>query len=93
MHLTRRVLVHGGIALIWAILAVPAWFWWRDSVLFVIIASIFANVYAAVSALEAADDTKVMQRLDKQDRQLNRLEQLIKKSCADSTRGPVEGVS
>jgi hypothetical protein len=42
---------------------VPAWLWWRDSVLFVIAASIFANVYAAVSALEAADDSAVREDL------------------------------
>lgn len=47
----------------WAASAVPAWLWWRDSVLFVIAASIFANVYAAVSALEAADDSAVREDL------------------------------
>jgi hypothetical protein len=57
------VLVHGAIALIWTVSAVPAWLWWRDSVLFVIAASIFANVYAAVSALEAADDSAVREDL------------------------------
>jgi hypothetical protein len=59
-----RLLIHGGLALLWALLAVPAWLWWSDSVLFVIAASIFANVYAAVSALEAADDSKVMAKLE-----------------------------
>lgn len=61
--MSRRVVVHGGLALVWALLAVPAYIWWRDSVLFVIAASIFANVYAAVSALEAADDSEVLGEL------------------------------
>lgn len=61
--MNRRALVHGAIALFWSLSAVPAWLWWRDSVLFVIAASIFANVYAAVSALEAADDSAVREDL------------------------------
>lgn len=61
--MNRRAIVHGAIALFWTASAVPAWLWWRDSVLFVIAASIFANVYAAVSALEAADDSAVREDL------------------------------
>lgn len=71
--MSRRVVVHGGLALVWALLAVPAYIWWRDSVLFVIAASIFANVYAAVSALEAADDSKIQARLDELEAKLDRL--------------------
>lgn len=46
------------------VLAVPALLWWRTSVLFVIALSLFANFYAAVSALEAADDSAVLEKLD-----------------------------
>jgi hypothetical protein len=56
--------VHGAVAVVSAVLAVPALLWWRDSVLFVIALSLFANFYAAISALEAADDSKVMEKLD-----------------------------
>lgn len=41
----------------------PALLWWRDSVLFVIGLSLFANFYAAISALEAADDSAVREDL------------------------------
>lgn len=60
----RRLVVHLGIAVFWALSIIPAWLWWRDSVLFVIAASVFANVYAALSAVEAADDGQVLARLD-----------------------------
>lgn len=72
----NRHRIHAGIALVWALSIVPAWVWWRDSVLFVIVASVFANVYAAVSALEANDDGDVLRRLDE-------LEELIREH-----RGP-----
>jgi hypothetical protein len=61
---TKRVATHGSVAVVSALLAIPALLWWRDSVLFVIGLSLFANFYAAISALEAADDSKVLARLD-----------------------------
>lgn len=57
--------IHLAIAIVWAASIVPAWLWWRDSVLFVIVASVFANVYSAVAALEGNDDSEVLARLDR----------------------------
>lgn len=59
-----RVRVHGAVAVVTVLLIVPSYLWWRDSVLFVIALSLFANFYAAISALEAADDSAVLAKLD-----------------------------
>ena len=59
-----RKWIHLAVALASVVLAVPALLWWRDSVLFVIALSLFANFYAAISAVEAADDSAVLTRLD-----------------------------
>jgi hypothetical protein len=56
--------LHLLVALGWSLLAIPAWLWWRESVGFVIAASVFANVYAAISAMEAADDRALLRRMD-----------------------------
>lgn len=64
MRWTWRTWVHAGVAVVSALLTIPALLWWRDSVLFVIGLSLFANLYAAISALEAADDGQVLARLD-----------------------------
>jgi hypothetical protein len=85
-RINRRVVTHGLVAVVQIILAVPALLWWRDSVLFVIGLSLFANFYSAISALEAADNSEVLARLDE-------LEQLIKNSRADVTMRRVEGMS
>ncbi len=67
---------HRGCALVWALLTIPALLWWPDSVAFVIIASIYANVKSDWGAAEAADDRRVMDRLDD-------LETLIRQLRAD----------
>ena len=59
-----RLRTHFVVAAAQVALSVPALLWWRNSVLFVIGLSLFANFYAAVSAVEAADDSAVMARLD-----------------------------
>jgi hypothetical protein len=60
---TWRFWVHLAVAVCSVLLAVPAFLWWKDSILFVIGLSLFANFYAAVSALEAADDSAVLGEL------------------------------
>jgi hypothetical protein len=57
---------------IWAVLTLCALKWWPDSVAFVIIMSGYANVVSDLSVAEAADDTAVLERLD-------RIEQLLKR--------------
>lgn len=59
-----RIWFHRTCSLIWIALLVPAWFFWRDSVFFVITASIYANVKSDWAASEAADDRLVMSALD-----------------------------
>jgi hypothetical protein len=67
--------------MIWVALLIPAYFFWRESVFFVIAASIYANVKSDWAASEAADDRKVMDRLEqleiKMDGMLERLEDQV----------------
>lgn len=56
--------MHVAVAIVSAALAIPGVIWWSESVLFVIGLSLFANFYAAVSALEAADDTAVLAAIE-----------------------------
>ncbi len=68
MHLDRRraaVLFHRVSAAVWAALLVPALLWWQESILFVIAASIYANVKSDIGAANAADDREVLVRLDR----------------------------
>lgn len=48
------VKVHGGLALTWALLTVPALLWWRESVAFVVVASVYANFAGSVASWQAA---------------------------------------
>ncbi len=56
----KRVLFHRASAIIWIILLIPAWLWWRDNIFFVIAASIYANVKSDWAASEAADDSAIL---------------------------------
>jgi hypothetical protein len=53
----RRRVIHFLNAGFWIALLWPALAWWSESVLFVILASIWANVYGPLSAAEAASDS------------------------------------
>jgi hypothetical protein len=55
---------------VWALLLVPALIWWPQSVAFVIVASVYANVKSDLGAAEAADDRAVLDRLDRIERLL-----------------------
>lgn len=65
-HVTPKVIkkAHLYMSFIWVILAIPSVIWWKDSVLWVIIISIYANVvghlsgYTAARADEAAETTE-----------------------------------
>lgn len=57
--MTRRR-VHQGLAIGWALMLIPAWLWWQESILFVIVASVYANAVGEWSAAEAADDRVVL---------------------------------
>lgn len=64
----RAVWFHRASAAVWLLLAIPALLWWRASVLFVIAASIYANVKSDIGAANAADDSAVLARLDRIER-------------------------
>ncbi len=54
--MNHRRLIHLGIAGAWTVAIIPAALWWSEAVFFVIVASVWANVYAAIAASEAADN-------------------------------------
>ncbi|MEE4407253.1 MULTISPECIES: hypothetical protein [unclassified Serratia (in: enterobacteria)] len=65
-HITPSFIkkAHLFMTLLWAALAIPSVIWWKDSVLWVIIISIYANIvghlagYTAARADEAAEATE-----------------------------------
>lgn len=70
-NVTFRVWFHRVSAFAWIAMLYPAVRYWPESVLFVILASLYANIMTAWSASEAADDRQILEKLD-------RLEKLIK---------------
>jgi hypothetical protein len=60
---SRKVLMHRIFAGVWTLLIVPAVLFWKDSVLFVILCSLYANVMSSVAASEASNDNVVMSEL------------------------------
>lgn len=70
MKLTPAVIkkAHLAMSFLWIILAIPSVIWWKNSVLWVIIISIYANVvghlagYTAARADEAAEGGEAEQR-------------------------------
>lgn len=44
---------HLALAWVWVILAFPAVLWWKESVLFVILLSLYANIEASLAAHNA----------------------------------------
>lgn len=55
--LTRRN-VHLGLGVLWILLLIPAFLFWKESILFVIVMSIYANVEASFAAREGASAEK-----------------------------------
>jgi hypothetical protein len=45
---------HAGATVVWALLTVPTVLWWRESVFWVALISVWANVVSHASAYEAA---------------------------------------
>lgn len=46
--------MHLAASVLWAVAVVPTLLWWRDSVLWVLMVSLWANVVSHASAYEAA---------------------------------------
>jgi hypothetical protein len=61
----RKVWLHRGLAGVWALLAIPGVLWWAESILFVIAASVYANIASEWSTSEASDDRLLVERLDR----------------------------
>lgn len=57
--------LHLTLAGIWAALTVPTVLWWHDSILWVLIVSLYANAAAHLSAAQAA---RAEERVEKGDR-------------------------
>lgn len=68
-----RVWFHRSRSVAWILAGAAALIWWRESIAFVIIASVYANVASDWASSEAADDRAVLERLD-------RIEQLLRPS-------------
>lgn len=51
---------HLVLAGVWAVLVVPALLWWKDSIIFVILLSLYANFESSLAAHHAlqGEDTK-----------------------------------
>lgn len=64
LDIDMRVWFHRSRAVLWAVSGVVALLWWRESLIFVIVASVYANVVSDWTAAEAADDRRVLARLD-----------------------------
>jgi hypothetical protein len=56
MHIPVRYLCrfHAAATLVWLALVVPSLLWWRDSILWVVLMSAWANVASHFSAWQAA---------------------------------------
>ncbi len=54
--MNRRAWIHVVLAVVWAALIVPTLLWWHDSILWVLVISLYANVVGHLSAVEAARD-------------------------------------
>ena len=72
--LTRRN-VHLGLGIIWILLLIPAFLFWKESILFVIVMSIYANVEASFAAREGASAEK------EQIESRKRIEETLVKIC------------
>lgn len=59
----RKVWFFRSAAAAWMLLAVPGVLWWPNSVLFVILMSLYANAMSSWASSEAADDRAVEARL------------------------------
>lgn len=68
-----RVLFHRVSAILWIFVGVLSFVMgWQDAVPLIWVASVYANVKSDWGAAEAADDRRVIERLDRIEEQLNK---------------------
>lgn len=53
-------LVHAVLTILWIVLIVPTLLWWRESVLWIALMSIWANIASHASAYSAARSDEAM---------------------------------
>lgn len=73
----RAVWFHRISAMVWTASTIPALLWWRESLWFVITASIYANIKSDWGAAEAADNSAVLDALADLSGRLAALEALL----------------
>ena len=75
MHITPSMIkkAHLTASVAWIILAIPSVIWWKSSVLWVIIISIYANVVGHLSGYTAAraDEAAEREEKEKKDKEKN----------------------
>lgn len=71
--MSKTVWLHRVCAVGWTIALIPALLWWRESIVFVIIASVYANIKSDWGAAEAADDHRVIEQLEEINRKLDQV--------------------
>ena len=85
--MNRRILFHRVSAIVWALLLIPALLWWRESLWFVIVASIYANVKSDWGAAEAADDRDLARQMRALELKVDRLLERVTELQASAERG------
>lgn len=79
---SKRVWFARARAAVWSALTPCALLWWPTSVAFVIVASMYANVTSDLAIAEAADNTVVLDRLDRLEGLMQQvLEHLAHRAC------------
>lgn len=59
------IFFHRASAIVWALLLAPSLIFWPESVAFVIVASVYANVKSDWGAAEAADDRELQRAVER----------------------------
>ncbi|WP_426506227.1 hypothetical protein [Serratia proteamaculans] len=60
---------HLFMSFLWVVLAIPSIMWWKDSVLWVIIISIYANIVGHLSGYTAARADEAAEQTEKEEQQ------------------------
>lgn len=55
---------HAGMTVVWLLLIIPSLIWWKDSILFVILISLWANVASHWASYQAAHAEKRVEQQD-----------------------------
>ena len=84
--LSRRN-IHLGLGILWILLLIPAFLFWKESILFVIIMSIYANAEASFAAREGAESE------NEQAKTRHQVEKILSIVESHEEKGDEEGLS